>query len=308
MPNKTVLEEKQIWCNNMHCKNDACVRRINTAPFGVVLTVSKFNKDNKAKCDNFLEEWPSIEKPKNEEPKRVRKKTVDKETIPVTKAKKEEKAKDDVKKPKKSVSKANDSKAKTEKPKTQKENAVVEEKKTRAISVKTLVKKVSAGTVDTSSKEFKEMMLRLDPVKVIKYFEDAGWSDVPTRRKNVKVFQFTFSDVCKQVTVPLSKDLRDYKRAMADAICKVASMGKNLSVQQKGSSKETEKKAVTPKRSAKKADSASKTDSTANKKPDNSKKTSTKKKKSEEQQEVVVAEKEKTTRRKKDIIGQLSLF
>lgn len=72
------------------------------------------------------------------------------------------------------------------------------------------------------SVNFVDMTLKLNPLAVTKYLTETEWKLYPIKRTDIKIFQYEKNGIFEQVTVPLDKNLRDYKNTMYDAICKVA--------------------------------------------------------------------------------------
>ena len=79
--------------------------------------------------------------------------------------------------------------------------------------------------------DHRDIVYKLNPHVVVKYLKDAQWNELPTKRKNVKIFQRETSNDFEQINVPLDKNFLDYKRVMYDVICKIASL-EGKSVQQ----------------------------------------------------------------------------
>lgn len=72
------------------------------------------------------------------------------------------------------------------------------------------------------SVNFVDMTLKLNPLAVTRYLTETEWKLYPIKRTDIKIFQYEKDEIFEQVTVPLDKNLRDYKNTMYDAICKVA--------------------------------------------------------------------------------------
>lgn len=76
------------------------------------------------------------------------------------------------------------------------------------------------------SVNFVDMTLKLNPLAVTRYLTETNWELYPIKRNDIKIFQYKKENLFEQITIPLDKMLRDYKNAMYDAICKVASVEK----------------------------------------------------------------------------------
>lgn len=74
------------------------------------------------------------------------------------------------------------------------------------------------------SVNYMDMTLQLNPLAVARYLADTGWELYPVKRSDIRIFQYKRNDLFEQVTIPLKKQLRDYKIVMHDAICKIASV------------------------------------------------------------------------------------
>lgn len=64
---------------------------------------------------------------------------------------------------------------------------------------------------------------KIDPVMLTNYLAETGWNIYPSKRTDLKVFQYVDGEKFYQVTVPLDKNLGDYKQAMYRAVETVAS-------------------------------------------------------------------------------------
>lgn len=79
---------------------------------------------------------------------------------------------------------------------------------------------------------FVDMTLKLNPLAVAKYLIDTQWKEYLVKRNDIKIFQYEKDDIFEQVTVPLEKNLRDYKQIMYETICKIAYIEKKSVEQQ----------------------------------------------------------------------------
>lgn len=61
----------------------------------------------------------------------------------------------------------------------------------------------------------------MDPERLVQHLEDTGWKQIPRKQSDIKVFQKE-KDKFYQVTVPMDKNLSDYKEAMCQAIKTIA--------------------------------------------------------------------------------------
>ena len=65
------------------------------------------------------------------------------------------------------------------------------------------------------SVNFMDLTEKINPHAVVKYLKDTGWIQYKTKKEYIKTFQkFTDKDEFYQVTIPIEKDLADYKQAM----------------------------------------------------------------------------------------------
>lgn len=69
---------------------------------------------------------------------------------------------------------------------------------------------------------FLDMAVQLNPFAVCQYLELNDWKQIPFKREDVKIYQIYKNDNLVQVSVPLSKELYDYKQAMYDVIKEIA--------------------------------------------------------------------------------------
>ncbi len=81
------------------------------------------------------------------------------------------------------------------------------------------------------SVNFVDMTEKLKPSAVCKYLSETEWEIFETKREDIKIYQYDKNDIFEQITVPLDKSLRDYKRTMYDAVKKIANI-ENKSVEQ----------------------------------------------------------------------------
>ncbi len=73
------------------------------------------------------------------------------------------------------------------------------------------------------SVNFKDLTEKINPHAFVKYLNDTGWTQWKTKRNYIKVFQKIKEDgEGFQVTIPLDKELLDYKEAIYEAIETVA--------------------------------------------------------------------------------------
>lgn len=64
---------------------------------------------------------------------------------------------------------------------------------------------------------------KINPLSFAKYLKDTGWRQYPSRRTDVKIFQYIAAGgEAFQVMVPMEKMLFDYKNAMYQAVETVA--------------------------------------------------------------------------------------
>ena len=65
---------------------------------------------------------------------------------------------------------------------------------------------------------------KIDPHTFVKYLESTGWHLFPRKRTDIKIFQIVKSNgEAFQATIPLDRNLSDYKYAMYEAIKTVSS-------------------------------------------------------------------------------------
>ena len=77
------------------------------------------------------------------------------------------------------------------------------------------------------SVNFMDLTEKINPHAVVKDLKDTGWIQYKTKKEYIKTFQkFTDKDEFYQVTIPIEKDLADYKQAMFEAIEQIAFLQK----------------------------------------------------------------------------------
>ena len=76
------------------------------------------------------------------------------------------------------------------------------------------------------SVDFRELAGKIKHVVVAKYLHDLGWSEIPSRRESVKIFQTECKNDFFQIDLPVSRDLRDYNAAMYSAMEIIAQSNK----------------------------------------------------------------------------------
>ena len=59
---------------------------------------------------------------------------------------------------------------------------------------------------------------KINPVILTNYLAETGWNIYPSKRTDLKIFQYVNGEEFYQVTVPLDKNLSDYKQAMYRAV------------------------------------------------------------------------------------------
>jgi len=74
------------------------------------------------------------------------------------------------------------------------------------------------------SVNFIDMTEKLNPLAVSKYLDEMGWTQFPYKREDIKIYQFEKDNIFEQITVPLEKSLRDYKKAMYNVVEKIATV------------------------------------------------------------------------------------
>lgn len=72
------------------------------------------------------------------------------------------------------------------------------------------------------SVNFLDMVEKLNPHAVCKYLEQTGWNKFPFKRTDIKIYQMMVSDELFQVTVPLDRELCDFKTTMYDTVNRIA--------------------------------------------------------------------------------------
>ena len=81
------------------------------------------------------------------------------------------------------------------------------------------------------SVDYKEVAGRISHIEAAKYLRDLGWNEVYADEGRVIVFQLENQSGFFQVDLPVSRKLRDYKRAMYNAVETLA-LSVNKSVEQ----------------------------------------------------------------------------
>lgn len=73
------------------------------------------------------------------------------------------------------------------------------------------------------SVNFIDLAGKINPHAAVKYLKDTGWTPYKTKKEYIKVFQrITKNEEFHQVTIPIDKNLADYKKAMFDAVEQIA--------------------------------------------------------------------------------------
>lgn len=72
---------------------------------------------------------------------------------------------------------------------------------------------------------------KISPLAFAKYLKDTGWEVFPSKRTCVKIFQCEKNNNFYQVTIPMGKNLNDYKEAMFNAV-ETTAKAENKSVEQ----------------------------------------------------------------------------
>ena len=69
------------------------------------------------------------------------------------------------------------------------------------------------------SVNFMNLAGKINPHAAVKYLKDTGWTPYKTKKEDIRVFQrITKNEKFHQVTIPIDKNLADYKKAMFDAV------------------------------------------------------------------------------------------
>lgn len=68
------------------------------------------------------------------------------------------------------------------------------------------------------SVDFLELTEQINPLAFVKYLKDTGWNSFQIMRKNIRVFQKEMGGAFHQITLPMDKQLSDYKEAMYRAV------------------------------------------------------------------------------------------
>jgi hypothetical protein len=79
------------------------------------------------------------------------------------------------------------------------------------------------------STDFEQLAGSINYLAVNKYLRDLGWTELPTKRENIKVYQLDNEDGFFQVDLPESREFRDYNQAMHRVIQNISnSLGKSV--------------------------------------------------------------------------------
>lgn len=63
------------------------------------------------------------------------------------------------------------------------------------------------------SVNFMDMAGKINPHAAVKYLKDTGWTPYKTKKEDIRVFQrITKNEEFHQVTIPIDKNLADYKK------------------------------------------------------------------------------------------------
>ncbi len=70
----------------------------------------------------------------------------------------------------------------------------------------------------TYSVNYMDLAEKISPFAFVKYLRDTGWQLFQSRRTYIKIFQYEKDSEFFQVTIPVEKNLSDYKQAMYKAV------------------------------------------------------------------------------------------
>ena len=62
--------------------------------------------------------------------------------------------------------------------------------------------------------DYVSMTEELNPFSVVQYLDNTGWKEFPVKKPYIKIFQWITGNVFEQVTVPMNKELKDYRQSM----------------------------------------------------------------------------------------------
>ena len=72
------------------------------------------------------------------------------------------------------------------------------------------------------STSYDEIIRKINPISFARYLEYTGWTNIPRKRRDLRVYQYIHNDDFMQVTIPLEDDLSDYNESMIHAVEAVA--------------------------------------------------------------------------------------
>lgn len=72
------------------------------------------------------------------------------------------------------------------------------------------------------SVDLEKICTKINPLAIIKYISGTGWREVAVKKPYIRVFQTGKDEDMVQVTVPLSREFRDYEYVVFDAVNKIA--------------------------------------------------------------------------------------
>lgn len=72
------------------------------------------------------------------------------------------------------------------------------------------------------SVNYEELTENLNPLAVVKYLKDTGWTLFPTKKDYLRVYQLDFESDFYQVIVPMDKHLSDYRPAMNKVVTTIS--------------------------------------------------------------------------------------
>ena len=82
-----------------------------------------------------------------------------------------------------------------------------------------------------SSADLLKLSAQINPFAFIRYLRETDWNLFPRKREDIKIFQYEKNDDFFQITIPIDKELADYKETMLSAVKTVAKV-ENKSVEQ----------------------------------------------------------------------------
>ena len=75
----------------------------------------------------------------------------------------------------------------------------------------------------TQYDDIKNILEEIDASAIAEHLINTGWSEYPIKHINdIRIFQYDKDGIFEQVTIPLTKSLRDYMPVMYQTVCSIS--------------------------------------------------------------------------------------